>query len=427
MPSRDVPQPVSVTGGMSELDIEFQAVDATAQRLAEVAERCAGSAREVRSYLLDAQFGGCAVVDPSGYAAFEQDLLDAIGAAGGLGTAAAQAHDLHDHLRAAVASYQHLEGWLRSSFGGEPGWLTGLAMLPLGLTAGAATMAVTGDPVAAGQAVLGADPAFGDTVFSAALTGIGLLNDLESDGHGVVRRPGIDTAGVAGRAPRSLSDIVGDLAQRDDGRHGAIDVRVLTMADGTRRAIVDITGTKSFDPLPTHDVTSLTTNSRAVVGRPSAYEQGVLAAMHRAGVRVGDDVLMVGHSQGGMVAVNAAREALRSGQFNVTHVVTAGAPIGRTVGALPKQVQVLALENKHDLVPHLDGNANPNTVNVTTVTGDRGDGTVVGDHDLRRSYLPITADTDASRNTAVRAYIRSADGYLHATSVETHTYQIQRR
>ena len=34
-------------------------------------------------------------------------------------------------------------------------------------------------------------------------------------------------------------------------------------------------------------------------------------------------------------------------------------PLGLTVGALPSRVQVLALESSKDVVPHLDGRANP--------------------------------------------------------------------
>jgi pimeloyl-ACP methyl ester carboxylesterase len=224
-----------------------------------------------------------------------------------------------------------------------------------------------------------------------------------------------------------LRDVIGDLAQRSSGRHGEIDVRILTMPDGSRRVIVDVTGTKSWDPLPTRDITSLTTNGRALVGERTAYEEGVLAAMRAAGVQRSDRVMMVGHSEGGMVAVTAARDATASGEFDVTHVITAGAPIGRTVGSLPARVKVLALENTTDVVPHLDGVANPDKPNVTTVSGQRGNNTVGGDHDIARSYVPLAGDAQASHHRSVREFLHSAGGYFGATQVETRTYQIQRR
>ena len=198
------------------------------------------------------------------------------------------------------------------------------------------------------------------------------------------------------------------------------------MADGSRRAIVDITGTKSWSLTPTPDITSLTTNGRALVGRRTAYEQGVFAAMRQAGVRRTDQVMLVGHSEGGLVAVDAARDAAAGGEFDVTHVVTAGAPIGRIAGALPRRVQVLALENTRDVVPHLDGVANPDSPNITTASAGHGDGTIGDDHSLEHGYLPLSRDVQASGDASVRDFLRGADGYFHATGVTTHAFQIRR-
>src|SRR5581483_1780303 len=119
-------------------------------------------------------------------------------------------------------------------------------------------------------------------------------------------------------------------------------------------------------------------------------------------------------------------DAVNSGEFRVTHVVTAGAPVGRTVGRLPSDVQVLALENKRDVVPHLDGVANPDEPNVTTVSSARGDGTVLGDHSISGAYVPVAGDAEASGNPSVRHFLGSARGYFQATKVVTHTYQITR-
>ena len=66
------------------------------------------------------------------------------------------------------------------------------------------------------------------------------------------------------------------------------------------------------------------------------------------------EVMLVGHSEGGIVAVDAARDAAASGRFRITHVVTAGSPVGDLAGELPTTVQLLALENTADVVPALD-------------------------------------------------------------------------
>ena len=45
-------------------------------------------------------------------------------------------------------------------------------------------------------------------------------------------------------------------------------------------------------------------------------------------------------------------------------------PIGRISRDLPESVQVLALENSADVVPHCDAAENPDRPNITTVTAD---------------------------------------------------------
>ena len=332
---------------------------------------------------------------------------------------------LDGELRLAAAAYGNADRLYRNLHDEASGALH----LPAALAAAGATLGRTGDPLAAAQTAVAHDPQAADLVINT----LGLPTAIDAaalalpDGRGVAHELGTDETRLAATPPRRLSDIIGELGARDaDPRHGAIDVRILTLPDGTRRVIVDITGTKSWTPLPTADITSLTTNGRALVGEPTAYEQGVLAAMRHAGVRRTDPVMLVGHSEGGMVAVEAARAATTTGAFTVTHVVTAGAPIGLTVGALARSVQVLALESTRDVVPHLDGAANPDEQNVTTVSGAYGDGTIVGDHAVKRSYLPLAEAAQASNNASIRAFLRSARDYFRGAAVRTHAFQMTR-
>jgi hypothetical protein len=396
-----------------------------AGRFGEVAGETGLSAFAVQGYLANPCLALSAPLDPAGYAVFEGDLFAAVYGARGLLAASALCAALDGELRAAALAYSGADR-LDTALHDE---VLGAARMVPAFAAGALTLARTHDPVQAAQAVVAADPETADLVISA----LGLPTVLRTiahdvpDGHGVVRATGADQGGVAGRPPRTLPDLLRDLARRNaDDRHGEIDVRILTLPDGTRRAIVDITGTKCWTPLPTPDVTSLTTNGRALAGEQTAYEQGVLAAMHRAGVRAGDEVLLIGHSEGGMVAVNAARDATARGEFTVTHVITAGAPLGLIASSLPGSVRVLALENSRDLVPHLDGVENPDRINVTTATGSYGDGSIVGDHAIRAAYLPIAEDVQTSGNRSLRDFLTSAAGFFRARSVTTHTFQIER-
>ncbi len=419
------PSPVHVTGGSDGITAHLDQLDGLARHLGGAATDCLGGSATLHGYLVHPALLASSVLDPVGFAAFEADLVTALDGVGGLSWLGARCGLLDGEVRAAAATYRAAD-----TLGtGVHDALAGLRDLPGALVAGGAALAHTGDPSRAAQAVLTHDPALADDVIDElGLPAVIALAALATpDGHGVARPTGTDAGGAAGRPPRSLADLVRGLARRnDDPHHGAVDVRIVRLADGTRRVVVDITGTKSWDPAPTGDVTSLSTNERALVGRSGAYEQGVLAAMTRAGVRPTDDVMLVGHSEGGAVAVTTARDAVRSGRFRVTHVVTAGSPIGRTAGQLPGSVRLLALENTRDVVPHLDGVANPDRPNVTTASSAHGNGTVLDDHSLEDGYVPVAEDVQSCSSGSVREFLGSADGYLKGTSVTTRTFQIVR-
>jgi len=421
----DPPRPVTVTGGSGGVQADCAALAHLARRFGTAGLDALEAALALHALLVLPAFVGSALFDPAGFAAAEAELLWALDGPQGLSWAGEECGALALELRGAAAAYaevDRLSGAIRDA-------VTGALLSGPALIDGARVLADTGSPVAAAEAVVADDPALGDVL----VNGLGVPALLRAaagqwpDGHPVVGDDGADTDGAAGRVPRGLTDVLAGLEERDSsGRSGAIDVRILTLADGSRRVIVDVTGTRSWDPLPTTDVTSLATNGRALVGDRTSYEQGVLIAMRRAGVRRDDPVMIVGHSQGGMVAVTAARDAVRSGEFDVTHVVTAGSPVGLTVGQLPRRVQVLAIENSKDVVPHLDGRANPDRPNVTTVTGTRGDGTVLDDHSLDDAYVPLAGDVQASGDRSVRDFLGSADGYFRAVSVQTHAYVVRR-
>jgi hypothetical protein len=425
MPQPAIQEP-SVRGGSGGIVADCDEMLTLAARFGDAAHDAASSALALHGYALDPSLAASALLDPVGYAEFEADLLLALDGYHGLSWGAATCAALDAQLRLAAVAY---EGADRLDTMAHDLVTGGLHSAPA-LVAGGATLARTGNPLDATQAIVAADPQLADVLITmlGIPTLLGAVAHELPDGHGVAQPTGTDDTGRATVPPRELTDVIADLGVRNgDARHGMIDVRILAMPDGSRRAIVDITGTKSWDPLPTSDITSLTTNGRALVGERTAYEQGVLAAMHSAGVRAHDDVMLVGHSEGGLVAVNTARDAVTSGSFNVTHVITAGSPISRIVGTVPSSVQVLALENGKDVVPHLDGRANPDEPNVTTATTSHGDGSVVGDHSIGGAYLAVAADVQASDDRSIRDFLSGAGGFFRADAVETRTFQIVRR
>jgi pimeloyl-ACP methyl ester carboxylesterase len=411
---------ISVSGGADSIAAHYedlQAVatsfDAAADEVQAVADRLGALAFGARVGVFDLLTGlrvqGALDVLVAPFGALHWSVDELRGSAAG--------------LRLAAASYLAEDTGLGHEIGSL---LDGAARLGGASATGLSTLVRTRSPGAAGQAFLTADPALAGEASSMLLfTGLEQTAGRHyPDGHPVVEPLGPDPLVEA--PPRDLPDLMDALAVRDETASGEISVSFLTGPDGTRRAVVDIPGTKSWSPMHTSDVTSLSTNARALVGVSTSYERGVLDAMDRAGVRTTDQVMLVGHSEGGMVAVNAARDAVRTGRFDVTHVVTAGSPIGRTVGGLPESVRVLALENTADVVPQLDARDNPVRPNVTTVHFDRNSGRVQSNHSLLDSYIPGAADCDASDDPSVRAFTRSASGFFDDTAERTHDFLILR-
>lgn len=121
------------------------------------------------------------------------------------------------------------------------------------------------------------------------------------------------------------------------------------MPGGRSRWIVYICGTITFSPESGEEPFDLRSAVVGVDGRPSDSERAVAAAMRGAGVRPGDPVLLVGHSQGALDAVRLAQR----GAFDVQGVVTLGGPTAQL--EVPEQVPELAVEHEEDVVPVLGG------------------------------------------------------------------------
>ncbi len=422
-------RPISVRGGTNGVVAHYDDMTAAARLFARAGGDTAAASVALHGYLIDPDVLVSAPLDPVGAARFEATLMAALDGPGGLTWLAARCAATDLGLRAAAATYlgadrldERLEPELDAVARAPKAALDAAVRLSGGDPGGALQQLITDDPQLAdlGIGVAGDVLGAGSVAAGARLVGLPF-----ADGVPRVSDLGVDH-GLG--APRSLEDLLAGLARRDEGRPGEIDVHFLDGGSArTRKVVVDIPGTKDWSlALQSSDVTSIATNLRALRGAVTTYERGVLEALRRAGVGPDDDVLMVGHSEGGMVAVNAARRAAASGEFRVRHVVTAGAPLGLIAGTVPASVNVLALENDGDVVPHLDGAENPDRLNVTTVTAHRGHGDVIANHSLDEAYLAAARDLDASGDPSVRDYLRGLAGFLTASTVRTHTYQITR-
>ncbi len=244
---------------------------------------------------------------------------------------------------------------------------------------------------------------------------------------------GVEPTLNQGHAPRSLEDLMLSLNdtnlidQTDPDRHGAIQIQRI-VENGQERFIVYIPGTDDMGPIPQdgEHARDMETNYQLIGGMDSAYGQGIQQAMIDAGLE-GKDVMLVGHSQGGMVSTSLAADPDFNQRFNVQHVVTAGSPTAQ-VPDLPSGTSAIHFENRGDAVPLLDGEDNPAEPNRTTVKFDEGSSDI-GDNHAIRHYANGAAAADASTNGSIQDQIRQMqqDGYLGTGTVEdVSTYQITR-
>ncbi|HEX2902740.1 MAG TPA: hypothetical protein VHO01_04720 [Jatrophihabitans sp.] len=379
--------------------------------------------------LAAARPGPAAAVDPVGAAAV---LAHATASLSLAGVVLSDGDGLAGSLRLAAVAYRdadsldaRLQPLLRAV---EHAPAAGLAAARGHLQA--ALVADPGLADAGVQLLTGLDPGLGPiqrlAPTASAHTARGLARLYPDPGPVVAIRPGAATLDRLG-PPRSVADLLDDVAlcEADDDAGGAVDVRILTGPSG-RRVIVDIAGTTSWDVNPlaqSRQASNFATNLRCLANEPGALSAGVRQALRMAGVGSADQIMLVGHSQGGMVAGVLAAELNRDHEFTVSQVVTAGSPIG--LAPIPPGTQVLSLENRGDVVPELDGAGNPRRLRWLTAHVNEGAAGVLGRHSIH-SYRAGAADFDADQAEAARHWRQQAAGFFDASAVQTTVFQIGR-
>jgi hypothetical protein len=157
------------------------------------------------------------------------------------------------------------------------------------------------------------------------------------------------------------------------------------------RYVVYIPGTQAWGPKPKSNPFDLTSNLSAISKTGFAgSERAVEAAMKQAGIGPDSKVLLVGHSQGGLVAANI------STRYAGSSVVTFGAPLGLLAGEL--SAPTLAVEHRADPVPQLDGRPNPMTAKWVTVRQDFSASNPLEQHEMS-GYRQTSFDLDARQVT----------------------------
>lgn len=276
--------------------------------------------------------------------------------------------------------------------------------------------------IAAGSLVLGS--AVG--VVGNALTGRDLHIFDNGRGEAVGSTP-LSTDGPVGghpqlRRPTSLDEI---LRSTTDAYSTPSTVRVTTVRqpDGSVVHIVNTPGTETWTPLGGSNPSDLTGNLRGVAGESTAAMQAVQSAMEAAGIRQGEPVLLVGHSQGGIINTALLTDPAFTSRYTITHAVTYGSPVDTF--DLPPSVQQLNLEHASDVIPHLDLNDTlfPNRPNPDQILHGNGPNATrvvlpnpgsaldpLGNH----SHANYADSVAASNDPRLRAYAQALRGFYAA-------------
>lgn len=171
---------------------------------------------------------------------------------------------------------------------------------------------------------------------------------------------GARRAGTTTQALRTLDAINARSAE------GAVGVQRKVRPDGSSSWVVYIPGSEGrLNPAKkgffvADHARTWGSNTGVLMRRHEQAIRAVERAMRNAGVKDGEKVVFVGHSQGGAIGALLAAKRGSGG------LVTVGAPTGGI--DLPKEVEAVHIEVEGDEVHELDGRENPATSTRTTVT-----------------------------------------------------------
>jgi dienelactone hydrolase len=178
-------------------------------------------------------------------------------------------------------------------------------------------------------------------------------------------------------------------------------------------AFVYIGGTVTSSLSGRSEPWDMTSNIAAMVGQASDSERGARAALSAAGVTNADRIVVVGHSQGGLVAQRLASDP----QLRVSDVVLVGSP--QTPGSVAPGVHVVALEHRNDPIPALGGMAPEGRADVTVATTPPiTPGDPLAAHHAS-VYRDLAAEADDSRHPTLISVRREIFGTENAACQAT--------
>ncbi|MFF4850818.1 hypothetical protein [Streptomyces sp. NPDC001194] len=151
----------------------------------------------------------------------------------------------------------------------------------------------------------------------------------------------LDTSGTIAGYVRNIGAV---------GTDGTLLVQQVVGPDGVQRYVVHLAGMSGVSDKSPQDLLGAV---HAVARPATPYSRAVAKAL-RVLIPSGCELALVGHSLGGITAMNLAADRDFCGIHQVTHVVAIGSPVDGKRPADPR-TRVYSLVNEHDVVPGLEG------------------------------------------------------------------------
>ncbi|PYI68212.1 hypothetical protein CVV68_07785 [Arthrobacter livingstonensis] len=208
---------------------------------------------------------------------------------------------------------------------------------------------------------------------------------------------------------------------------GSIIVDRLERAGGSHAWIVHLPGTEDWSQVDSEnpwdlegDLEGMTSMQQAQFKQQQIVVQEMMKqALQDAGALPTEDVMITGHSGGGIHAAAAAASPAFLAQVNVKMIIIAGAPAKNQPVA--PGIDVLDLENENDIVPALDYGPPPDSANWVTVTSHRPGategvgpiGTIKDAHDLG-NYIDDAAALERSDDPGIKGARDAAAKFMGA-------------
>lgn len=173
----------------------------------------------------------------------------------------------------------------------------------------------------------------------------------------------------------------GSLIQQfmEDGTYPeGIKIRTLEKSDGTRSHIVYIPGTQDWIGNSDNAFDGVD-NVSAYVGGETTGMKAALEVLRQQGVTEDEPILLVGHSQGGLIAAGMAADSTIRSKYNISGVLSYGVYVEHF--DVPDDIPVTQVRNSWDPVAEVTNNYQSHMDNLNDVVIDWPDFDAHNDHE----------------------------------------------